>query len=106
MDHLGVGRALGIGIDGCEIIGFLDTGAGVERNGVEQFLCRGRNRIAGAGVTRTTAGRVSVLFNNHISNVEDLLRCRASREGAALRTLCFSLEGKGLGIKVLKRIAT
>ena len=65
VNYLGVGRALGIGIDSCEVIGLLDTGAGVERNGIQQFLCGGRNCVIWAGVTRTATSHLRVRYTCH-----------------------------------------
>ncbi len=48
MDDLGIGGALGIGIDRGEVVGLLNPGAGIQRNGVQEVLAGAA--IASAGL--------------------------------------------------------
>ena len=40
VNDLRIGRAVRIGVNGAQIVGFLDAGAGIDGDGVEEFFAR------------------------------------------------------------------
>ena len=54
VDHLGIGGAVRVGIDGAQIVGLLDARAGVDGNRVENLFTRRPDGIRWTGIARTT----------------------------------------------------
>ena len=71
VDDLRIGRAIGVHINGCEIIRRLDPGAGIQRDRVEQLLRIGLYRLARRCVTRSAT--VFSVFRHLVLPVLDVV---------------------------------
>src|SRR6185312_7902980 len=69
-DHLAVGGALRIRVDGRQVVGLLDAGAHIERDRVEELLARRLDRLGRRGVSRAAAMRFPVAVS-HVASLTD-----------------------------------
>ena len=69
VDHLAIGRTVGVSVHRRQIVGLLYSGAGVNRDGIKQLLTRGLDRFCRAGISRPTTRSVS-----HLNSLPHLFR--------------------------------
>ena len=62
VDHLRIGRAVWIGINCHQIVGFLDAGTSVDGDGIKDVFARRPDGIRRAGITRATTFHVVFSF--------------------------------------------